>query len=54
MRSCGDMVLSRIYGHGRGWVFSKKDFIDVVSGENIDKALSQLTEDGKILSVLSP
>ena len=48
MRSCGDMVLSRIYGHGRGWVFSKKDFIDVASAENIDKALSLLTKEGKI------
>jgi hypothetical protein len=48
MKSSGKMVLSRIYGHGRGWVFSKKDFIDMVSAENIDKALSQLTKEGKI------
>ncbi len=41
-------ILSRIYGHGRGWVFSKYDFIKEFSGDNIDKALSILAKDGKI------
>jgi len=48
MNSSQKRVLSRIYGHGRGWVFSKSDFIDEISADSIDKALSELTKEGKI------
>jgi len=48
MNSSLKKVLSRIYGHGRGWVFSKSDFIDEVSADSIDKALSELAKEGKI------
>jgi len=41
-------VLSRIYGHGRGWVFSKSDFISDISADSIDKALSELAKEKKI------
>jgi len=48
MNSSLKRVLSRIYGHGRGWVFSKSDFIDEISADSIDKALSELSKEGKI------
>ena len=48
MNSSLKKVLSRIYGHGRGWVFSKNDFIDEIKAESIDKALSELAKGGKI------
>jgi len=48
MNSSLKKVLSRIYGHGRGWVFSKSDFIDEISADSIDKALSELAKEGKI------
>ncbi len=48
MKSSREKVLSRIYGHGRGWVFSKGDFIDEISADSIDKALSELAKEGKI------
>ena len=37
-------VLSRVYGNGRGYAFSSNDFIDKLSINNIDKALSSLTK----------
>ena len=48
MNSSLKRVLSRIYGHGRGGVFSKSDFIDEISADSIDKALSELSKEGKI------
>ena len=48
MISSKQQVLSRIYGHGKGWVFSKSDFIETISNENITKALSTLENEKKI------
>ena len=48
MQSVDNKVLSRIYGHGRGWVFFAKDFSTEFGSINIDKALSGLTKQGKI------
>ena len=48
MNSSQNKVLSRIYGHGRGWVFSKTDFIEGISADSIDKALSELAKAGTI------
>ena len=48
MVSCKQQVLSKIYGHGRGWSFSKSDFIKDISNENITKALSTLVKEKKI------
>ena len=48
MNSTEDIVLSRIYGNGRGYAFSSSDFIDKCSINNIDKALSSLTKKEKI------
>ncbi|MCF6174483.1 MAG: DUF6088 family protein [Victivallaceae bacterium] len=42
MQSINDKVISRIYGHGKGYVFSAEAFNDIASRNSIDKALSQL------------
>lgn len=41
-------VLSRIYGHGRGWVFTPKDFLDLGTRFSVDHILSRLWFAGKI------
>lgn len=51
MQSVDIKIISRIYGHGRGWAFSSKDFSSEFGGANIDKALSDLTKQGKIRRV---
>lgn len=48
MNSSKQKVLSKIYGHGRGWAFSKSDFIKSISSDSIDKALSTLVKESKI------
>lgn len=40
--------LSRIYGNGRGWVFTPKDFTDLGPRSSIDVGLHFLVEQGKI------
>jgi Family of unknown function (DUF6088) len=39
---------SRIYGHGRGSVFTPNDFLDLGSRDAVDKALSRLTTRGVV------
>jgi hypothetical protein len=51
MNSTETIVLSRIYGNGRGYAFSSSDFIDKCSTNNIDKALSSLTKKKKVRRV---
>ena len=41
-------ILSTIYGNGRGWAFSKKDFSHLGSRGTIDITLFRLTEKGTI------
>lgn len=41
-------VTSRIYGRGRGCVFTPNDFIDLGSRDSIDQSLHRLTELGTI------
>ncbi|MBE9487298.1 MAG: hypothetical protein IMY82_09055 [Chloroflexi bacterium] len=48
MQSTENKILYRIYGRGRGWVFFAKDFSAEFGSVNIDKALSELTKQGKI------
>ena len=48
MQSIADKILSRIYGNGRGYSFTSFDFIREFKDNNIDKALSTLTKEGKI------
>jgi uncharacterized protein DUF6088 len=45
-------ILSRIYGRGRGWAFTKTDFVTEFGELNVHKALSDLTKSGKIRRVL--
>ena len=44
-------VVSRIYGRGRGWAFSKSDFIAEFGEQNIHQALSALNKAGTIRRV---
>jgi hypothetical protein len=41
-------VLSRIYGHGRGWAFTPSHFRGLGSGAAIDSSLRRLTAAGTI------
>jgi len=44
-------ILSRIYGRGRGWAFTKTDFVAEFGEPNVHQALSTLTKSGKIRRV---
>ncbi len=41
-------ILRRIYGHGRGWVFIPKDFLDIASNAAVRQSLSRLKKQGTI------
>lgn len=45
-------ILSRIYGRGRGLVFSQKDFTLIGNRSSIDKALSRIEKKGKIKRII--
>lgn len=51
MQSIEDKVKSRIYGRGRGWVFTPQYFLDLGSRSAIDVALSRLTRANVIRSL---
>jgi hypothetical protein len=44
-------ILARIYGHGRGWIFSAKDFLDIATHSTIWQALSRLHKKGIIRKI---
>lgn len=46
MQSVETQVISRIYGNGRGWVFSQKDFAGLGTHATIDRALCRLHTKG--------
>jgi Family of unknown function (DUF6088) len=46
-----DKVVSRIYGHGRGWVFTQKDLVDCGSSMAVEKALSRLWKKGTVRQI---
>lgn len=48
-KSVEKQALARIYGHGRGWAFSAKDFADL---ERVDMALSSLAKKDTIRRVI--
>ena len=50
-QSVENKAISRIYGRGRGWAFTKTDFAAEFSEANIHQALSSLTKAGKIRRV---
>jgi hypothetical protein len=45
-------ILSRIYGNGRGWVFSQADFADLGARSTIDSALHRREHEGVIRRVI--
>jgi hypothetical protein len=45
-------VSSRIYGNGRGWAFSQKDFMDLAGTSSLHWALYELEKAGTIRRVL--
>lgn len=51
-QSIEQQVLARIYGHGRGWAFSPKDFLDLGSRKAIDVSLIRLTNARTIRRVI--
>ena len=52
MQTVEKQIISRIYGHGRGWTFSQKDFADLAGRSTTDWALSRLAGAGTIRRVL--
>jgi hypothetical protein len=48
MQNITNKALSRIYGHGRGWVFSQIDFFDLGEKDAIAKTLSRAAQKGTI------
>ena len=52
MQSHENKILSRIYGQGRGWAFSQKDFASVGSRKSIDIALHRLNKKRTIRRVI--
>jgi hypothetical protein len=52
MKTVTDKVISRIYGKGRGWAFSQKDFADLGSSAAIEVALHRFQKKGTIRRVL--
>ncbi len=45
-------IVNRIYGKGRGSVFTPKDFQDLVSRDNVKTTLKRLSEAGTIRRLL--
>jgi hypothetical protein len=48
LQSVNNKILSRIYGHGRGWSFFPNEFVGEFDRRQIDNALSDLAAEGKI------
>jgi len=41
-------ILKKVYAHGRGWVFTSSDFVDLESLSVVGKVLTRLTNKGTI------
>jgi len=52
IQSIDQKILSRIYGNGRGWAFSRIDFADMAVRSTIDSALHRRQEEGTIRRVI--
>ena len=48
MNSTADSVLRRIRVHGRGWVFTPRDFLALGTRRAVDRALARLVQDRTI------
>jgi Family of unknown function (DUF6088) len=53
VQSLESKIISRVYGHGRGWAFSKIDFLDLAPGSTVDNALSRFLKRGTIRRILA-
>ena len=51
-KDIADQILARIYGNGRGWVFSPKDFLDLARHEAARQTLARLAKEGTIRRLL--
>jgi len=51
-QSVENRLLARIYGSGRGWSFSPKDFLDLGTRRSVDAALGRLTDKSTIRQVI--
>jgi len=51
-KNSSQKILSRIYGYGRGAVFTPKDFHDLATAETVRQTLSRLAESGTIRRLL--
>lgn len=51
MQAIEQKILSRVYGRGRGWAFTKTDFVAGFGEANIHQALSMLARAGTIRRV---
>lgn len=51
-QSIGKQVVAKIYGNGRGWAFSPKDFTDLGSQDAVNLALHRLTKESTIRRVI--
>ncbi|MGI6395387.1 MAG: DUF6088 family protein [bacterium] len=45
-------IVGRIYGKGRGWCFTRSDFLDIASPETVDVTLHRLNSKGTIVRAL--
>ena len=52
IKTLENKLLSRIYGNGRAWVFSKKDFTHIGDPASIDRTLSRMAEKGSIRRIM--
>ena len=52
MQQTSNKVVSIIYGHGRGWAFTPKDFADCGGPMAVEKALARLREKRTIRQLL--
>ncbi len=53
MQSIENKIVNRIYGNGRGWAFSKKDFLDIADDGAIRLSLMRLTNRETIRRVMT-
>jgi hypothetical protein len=47
-KSTAGMIIRRIRGHGRGWIFAPSDFLDLGSDNAVRRALSRISRLGMI------
>ena len=48
MKSIYNQIISRVYGHGRGWVFTPNDFKDLGSRDAIASGFKRYKQSGQI------